>query len=119
AGFGAPIALPGSGPRDDLALVLADGGAAAVAWHPDELDTHNGVRVVTRTGAGAFGAAREAAPGTRQSGGNGLLTIASNAAPQDTPRLTASLAGANLLLPWADPPRHGGPRARPGLAARP
>jgi hypothetical protein len=109
ASFGAPIVVPGAGTRGDIALALADGGTAAVAWRPDELDTHNGVRVVTRTGTGVFGAPRDAAPGTRQSEGNGLLTAgSSDAPPQDQSRLGVALAGANVVLAWADQLDDGG-----------
>lgn len=103
AAFGAPIVVPGAGTYDEIALAVADGGTAALAWRPDELRTHNGVRVVGRTAAGAFGAPRDAAPGTRQAGGDGLLTYGSSEAPPlDRPQLTAALSGANVVLAWAD-----------------
>src|SRR5262249_55492045 len=101
ASFGAPTVI-GGGSYDDIALAAGDGGAAAVAWRPDELRTHNGVRVVSRAAAGAFGTPRDAVPGTRQAGGNGLLTYGSTGAPQDRPRLGAALSGANVVLAWAD-----------------
>jgi len=107
AEFGPPVSMLGAGAWGPIALSLEDGGGAAVAWRADALNTHNGVRVVTRPGAGAFGAPRDAVPGSRERG-DGLLAFGSEAPPQDTPQLAAAIVGANVVLGWANSLGDGG-----------
>ena len=103
ADFGPPVSLPGAGSFAPVAIALAGDGAAAVAWRPVELRTGNGVRVATRTPGGAFGAPRDAAPGRpRDNSGAWSFFGGTDGAPQDDARLAVAIAGASVVLAWAD-----------------
>jgi len=105
--FGAPASVvPGrESALGTVALALADGGAAVVAWHTEGLKTSGGVRVSTRAAAGPFGAPRDVAPGRPLKFGFGesFSLVTSSGPPQDDPRLQAAIAGSGALLTWPEP----------------
>ena len=107
ARFGAPhavVATPEAG-FFPLTAAIAEGGAAVVAWRPEELTAPPGVRVSTRAAAGPFGPARDAARGRprRNSGGSfSLVGYGPGAPPVDVTDLRATIAADGFALTWAD-----------------